>query len=149
MSELFSTFGVDWRLLIIQAVNFGLLLLILWRFLYIPLVKVLDERRGKIAESVAKAEAADRRLVEADIEGRALVASAGKEAEGLVAAGRSRAEDQATEILKNTQAKADALIADAAARAEEAKRQALLASEKEITRAAMLAAEKILKEKSA
>ncbi len=147
MGDLFSTFGVDWRLLLIQAVNFGLLLLILWRFLYIPLVKVLDERRGKIAESVAKAEAADRRLVEADMEGKALVATAGKEAEGLVAAGRSRAETQATEILKNTQAKADALLADATARAEEAKRQALAAGEKEIARAAMLAAEKILEKK--
>ena len=147
MSELFSTFGVDWRLLLIQAVNFGLLLLILWRFLYIPLVKVLDERRGKIAESVAKAEAADRRLAEADMEGKALVATAGKEAEGLVAAGRSRAESQAGEILKNTQAKADALLADAAARAEEARRQTLAAGEKEIARAAMLAAEKILEKK--
>lgn len=147
MSELFATFGVDWRLLLIQVVNFGLLLLILWRFLYIPLVKVLDERRGKIAESVMKAEAADRRLAEADTEGKALVAAAGKEAEGLVAAGRSRAEGQASEILKKTQAKADALIADAAARAEEVKRQALSAGEKEIARAAMLAAEKILEKK--
>ncbi len=149
MGELFAAFGINWKLLVIQTVNFGLLLLILWKYLYTPVVKILDERRGKITESVAKAEAADRRLAEADMEGKTLVATAGKEAEVLVAAGRSRAESQASEILKNTQAKADALIADAAARAEEAKRQALLASEKEITRAAMLAAEKILKGRSA
>lgn len=149
MGELFATFGIDWRLLVIQTINFALLLLILWRYLYRPLVKVLDERRGKIAESVQKAEAADRRLAEADMEGKSLVAAAGKEAEGLVAAGRSRAAGESAEILKKTEEKAHALLADASARAEEAKRQALAAGEKEIARAAMLAAEKILKEKSA
>jgi F-type H+-transporting ATPase subunit b len=148
MGELFSAFGLDWKLLVIQTVNFGVLLLILWRFLYRPLVKILDERRGLISESVKKAEAADRRLAEADLEGKTLLADAGKEAEVLVASGRSRAETEATEILKQTEAKAQALLADAVARAEEAKRQALAAGEKEIARAAMLAAEKIL-EKSA
>lgn len=149
MSELFATFGLDWRLLVIQTVNFALLLAILWRFLYTPLVKMLDERRGKIAESVQKAEAADRRLAEADAEGKAMLAEAGKEAEGLVASGRSRAANESADILKKTQEKADALLADATARAEEAKRQALAAGEKEIARAAMLAAEKILKDKHA
>ena len=39
------------------------------------------------------------------------------------------------------------LLADARAKGEEAKRQALKESEREIARAAMLAAEKILREK--
>lgn len=149
MGELFAAFGIDVKLLIVQTVNFGLLLLVLWKFLYTPVVKMLDQRRGLISESVKKAEAADRRLAEADLEGKTLVADAGKEAEVLVAAGRSRAESRSAEILKKTEEKAQALLADAAARAEEAKRQALAAGEKEIARAAMLAAEKILKEKSA
>lgn len=147
MGDLFATFGLDWRLLIVQTVNFTLLLLILWRFLYRPVVRILDERRDAIAESVRKAEAADRRLEEADAEGKGIVAAAGKEAETLVAAGRTRAEQQAAEVAKLAQERADRLVADATARAEEAKRQALAAGEKEIARAAMLAAEKILKEK--
>jgi F-type H+-transporting ATPase subunit b len=147
MGDLFAAFGLDWKLLLIQVVNFGVLLLILWKFLYTPVLRMIDERRGKIAESVQKAEAADRRLFEADEEGKSIVAGAGKEAEGLVAAGRSRASQEGAEILKKTQEKAEQLLADAAARAEEAKRQAMRAGEKEIARAAMLAAEKILKEK--
>jgi F-type H+-transporting ATPase subunit b len=149
MGELFTAFGINGKLLLIQVVNFGLLLLVLWRFLYTPVLKMIDERRGKIAESVQKAEAADRRLAEADIEGKTITATAAKDAEGLVAAGRSRAESQANEILKKTQDRADQLIKEATLRAQEEKRQALAAGEKEIARAAMLAAEKILKEKSA
>lgn len=149
MGDLFAAFGLDWKLLIIQVVNFSVLLLILWKFLYTPVLRMIDQRRGTIAEAVKKAEAADRRLAEADEEGKTIVADAGKEAEGLVAAGRSRATQEGVEILKRTQEKADQLLAEAHARAEEAKRQAMAAGEKEIARAAMLAAEKILREKHA
>lgn len=147
MSELFSAFGLDVRLLIIQALNFAILLAVLWKFLYKPVLKMIDDRREKVAEGVQKAEAADRRLSDADSDGKGIVAAAGKEAEGLVAAGRARADKEASEIAKQAQERADQLLADANARADEAKRQALLAGEKEIARAAMLAAEKILKEK--
>ena len=147
MSELFAAFGLDWKLLLIQALNFAILLMVLWKFLYKPVLKMIDERREKVAEGVQKAEAADRRLIDADVEGKGLVAAAGKEAESLVASARGRAEQQAQEIARLAQERADQLYADASARAEEAKRQALVAGEKEIARAAMLAAEKILKEK--
>jgi F-type H+-transporting ATPase subunit b len=147
MSDLFAAFGLDWKLLLIQVVNFGVLLLILWKFLYTPVLRMIDERRGTIAAAVKKAEAADRRLAEADEEGKTIVAGAGKEAESLVAAGRSRAAEEGAEILKRTQEKANQLLLDANARAEEEKRQAMMAGQKEIARAAMLAAEKILREK--
>jgi F-type H+-transporting ATPase subunit b len=147
MSELFAAFGLDVKLLLIQALNFAILLVVLWKFLYTPVLKMIDERREKVAEGVRKAEAADRKLADADTEGKSIVAGAGKEAEGLVASGRSKAAQEGAEILKRSQEKADELLADANARAEEAKRLALAAGQKEIARAAMLAAEKILKEK--
>lgn len=147
MSELFAAFGLDWKLLLIQALNFAILLAVLWKFLYKPVLKMIDERREKVAEGVQKAEAADRRLADADTEGKGIVAMAGKEAEGLVASARSRAEQQAAEIAQRAQERADQTYTESVARAEEAKRQALAAGEKEIARAAMLAAEKILREK--
>lgn len=149
MNELFAAFGLNWKLLLIQALNFGILLYLLWRFLYDPILKMIDERRTKIAEGVQKAEAADRRLAEADAKGKGIVASASKEAESVVASARSRADEQSSDILKRSQERANQILTDAQARAEEVRRQALAAGEKEIARAAMLAAEKILKEKSA
>jgi len=147
MSELFAAFGLNWKLLLIQALNFSILLLVLWRFLYIPVLKMIEERRERIADGIQKAEAADRKLMDADTEGKGIVASASKDAEGIVAGARSRAESQADEITEKAQERADQMIADASMRAEEARRQALAAGEKEIARAAMLAAEKILKQK--
>ncbi len=149
MSELFAAFGIDWKLLLIQAVNFGVLLVVLTYFLYKPILRIIDERREKVAEGVRTAEAAAQRLADAEKESRELVGSASREAEHLVASARSRADEKSNEIVRAAEHRAQAVLKDAEARADEAKRQALAESEKEIARAAMLAAERILREKSA
>jgi len=149
MSELFAAFGINWQLLLVQAINFGLLLVVLTYFLYKPVLKLIDDRRERIAEGVRTAEAAERRLAEAKTEGDKRIGEASREAETLVATARTRAEEKGADIVKAAEAQAASTLKDAQARAEEAQRQALRESEKEIARAAMLAAEKILKEKSA
>ncbi len=149
MSELFAAFGIDWKLLLIQAINFGVLLSVLTYFLYKPILRIIDERREKVAEGVRTAEKAARTLEEAKTESDALVGSAARDAEQLVASARLRADGVGSEIVKAAEARAQGVLEDAALRAEEAKRLALQESSKEIARAAMLAAEKILREKSA
>jgi F-type H+-transporting ATPase subunit b len=145
MSELLTVFGVNWKLLLAQGVNFVLLLALLSYFLYKPVLKMIDERREKIAESVKTAEAASRNLAEAQRKGDSIVGDASLEAEKLVKAARARAEEKRVEILQSAEAQAQNVLADAAARAEETRRNTLKESEKEIARAAMLAAEKILR----
>jgi len=149
MSALFETFGIDWHLLLIQAVNFGLLLVALSYFLYKPVLRIIDERREKVAEGVRLAESATRRLAEANEEGDKLVGEAAKKAEVLAASSRASAEQKGVGILKDAQTRAEAVLAEAQVRAEEVKRQTIASSEREIARAAMLAAEKLLREKSA
>jgi F-type H+-transporting ATPase subunit b len=129
-------------------VNFGGLLFLLWYFLYEPILKLLDERREKIAKGVKDAEEAAEKLASSHTEGKAIVGKAAKEAEGLLSEARVRADEKGAELVKAAQSRADAVLADANARAEEARRQALLSSEKEIAKAAMLAAEKILRSKT-
>ena len=145
MEPLLSVFGVNWKLLLAQGFNFALLLIVLTYFLYKPVLKIIDERREKIAQGVKTAEAAARKLEEAKKESDSIIGSASREAEGLVAVARTRANEQGVEIIRSAENRADSILADAKARAEEEKRQALFESEKEITRAALLAAERILK----
>jgi F-type H+-transporting ATPase subunit b len=148
MSELFAAFGLDWRLLLIQAFNFAILLGVLWKFAYTPILTMIDERRAKTAEGVKNAEEAARKLAAADGEGKTIVADAGREAEKLVAAARARADEKGGILMKEAEERAERIIADATARAEEERRLALQSSEREIAKAAMLAAEKILKQKT-
>ncbi len=58
--------GIDWKLLLSQAVNFLLLLVILRIFVYKPILDILKKRREKIEEGIAKAKEADIRLKEVD-----------------------------------------------------------------------------------
>ncbi|MBI2054262.1 MAG: hypothetical protein HYT36_02930 [Candidatus Staskawiczbacteria bacterium] len=66
MSEFFTQFGIDWKLLLSQFVNFALILIILRAFVYKPLLKMLNERREKIEQGLVKAEESDIRLKEVD-----------------------------------------------------------------------------------
>ena len=145
MSELLEVFGVNWKLLLVQAFNFGLLLFILWRVLYTPVLRIIDERRAKIAEGVKTAEEATRKLAESETKGKEITGTASREAEKIVALARERAEEKGNELVRGAETRAEAVLADAEARAEETKRQALKQSERDIAHAAMLAAEKILR----
>src|SRR5262245_27647418 len=100
MSELFSAFGINWKLLAIQWLNFAVLLMALTYFLYGPVMRLLDERQKKIAEGVKTAEDAARKLEEAKGESEKIVGTAAREAEGLVSAANKRAEEKQSEIVK-------------------------------------------------
>jgi F-type H+-transporting ATPase subunit b len=81
MSQLFSQLGIDWKLLLAQAVNFFLLLVILRMFVYKPLMAMLHKRRQKIEEGLQKAKEADERL--RDINHMAVEKIKHAEAEGV------------------------------------------------------------------
>lgn len=147
MGDLLTSFGVDWRLLLIQAVNFGVLLSALSYFLYRPVTNMLDERRRKIAQGVKDAEAAAQHLARAEEEATAVVASASQEAAMLVASAKVRGEEKAKEIVDTATARGARIEEDAQAKAVEAARRALEESNEEIARTAILAAERLLKKK--
>ena len=56
MSEILKSFGIEGKILIWQAINFGILFAILWKFMYKPIRKVMKEREEKVKESLEKAE---------------------------------------------------------------------------------------------
>ncbi|MEK7100555.1 MAG: ATP synthase F0 subunit B [Patescibacteria group bacterium] len=148
MDQLFSAFGIDGKLLIAQLINFGVLFVGLTYLLYKPVMKTLDERREKVAQGVLDAQAASEKLATADEEASIKVKGAETEAEGIVASARDLAGTEKARIVKEAEARAQALEADAAARAKETAAKALRESEQEIARLAVLAAEKVLREKA-
>lgn len=145
MEQLLEAFGIDGKLLLAQLVNFGVLFIALTWLLYKPVMKTLDERREKVAKGVLDAEAAEKKLAEADDEATSRVKAADTEAEGIVASAREAATSEKSRIVKEAEERAEALAKDAEARAEETAAKALRESEKEIARLAVLAAEKAMR----
>jgi F-type H+-transporting ATPase subunit b len=109
MNELFVKLGLDWKLLLAQAVNFLILLYLLSRFVYRPLLKVLADRRARVEEGFAKADEADRRLADTN---------------DMVKAKMKQAEEEAMTMLRSTEAKAKEL--EASLMAEAQKKQAAM-----------------------
>ena len=146
MSELFATFGVNWKLLLIQAVNFGLLLLILWKFLYTPLMKMLDTRRTTIEEGVRNAEKAEHTLTKIESERGSIVAAATREGEGIVERARKAGSEKERQITAEAEAKAVLHLKSAEREAQELKSKALAESKAEMAKLIVLGAERVIRE---
>lgn len=54
--------GIDFKLLVAQIVNFGLVVLILSKLVYKPIIKLLDDRKKTIEDTIEKSKAIEERL---------------------------------------------------------------------------------------
>ncbi len=146
MQQLFSAFGIDWRLLGAQAVNFGVVLVALWYFLYRPVLRTLEKRQKVIAQGVADAAEARELLAGVDQEANTRVKNADVKAESIISAARAAAGAEKAKLLKEAEDRAAAVGRDAEMRAAEAAARARRESERDIARLAILAAEKVMKQ---
>lgn len=145
MGDLVAAFGIDWKLMIAQAVNFVILVAVLGYFVYGPVMRMLAERAARVAQGLKDAEAAQKEREAVAAERSAIVAEAQHEAEKIVARGQDEGKHERNSIVKSAQDRAAQIVRDADLAAEEAKRKALKDSEADVARAAVLAAEKILR----
>ena len=82
--DFLKDFGVDPRLLAAQIVNFLILLFILKKLLFKPLLKVLEERKQKIAQSLKQAEEIESRLQKIEDDRSKTLEKATSEAQKIV-----------------------------------------------------------------
>jgi len=62
MQTFIEKFGIDWKLLLAQLINFAVVFFVLRAFAYKPILKLLDERKKKIEEGLTFAEKAKSEL---------------------------------------------------------------------------------------
>ena len=147
MEQVLHVFGIDWKLLLINAVNFGLLLAALTYFFYKPMMHLLNERRQKIAEGVESARKAKEELAQFEASRGAMLAKAGKEADTLVSQARAVGADKQREIVTSAEAAAARALKEAEAQAKDLKEKAVEESKHEVAKLIVLGMEKVLKQK--
>ena len=103
----FEAFGVDGWKLLFQVINFLLLLYLLNRFLFKPVLKLMDERESRIRKGLEDAEAAARERELAHAEREAALDEARKEAQAMIARATKIADDSRAEILAEAKAQAE------------------------------------------
>ena len=111
--DIFSTLGIDWRLLIIQIVAFLVLVFLLGRFVYPWLMKSVDERQANI-EAASKAAVEAQKAAETNKEVVAeLLAQARKEASEIVSTAKLESAEMVNASEKKAQKVAERIVADA------------------------------------
>ncbi len=105
MSELLEKLGVDWKLLLAQALNFFAVLLILRFTVYKPLIKVLEERRKRIEKGMKDAEEAGKHLAKVEEIGKSKLAEAEKQAIAVIVRGEQEAGVKEAQLLAQARLK--------------------------------------------
>ncbi len=145
MGEFFSAFEVNWVGLGFQVFNFLLLLYLLNRFMFKPLLARMDERNQKIEQGLEDAEAAarDRELARAERE--AAVSEARKEAAEMIARANKIAEDTRNEILTEARAEAEKVTSRAREEITAEKERAMAELRSQVADLALAAAGRLMR----
>lgn len=111
--EILDKFGFDPVMLAAQIVNFIIILYLLKRFLYKPILEVIKKRQENIEEGVRQTEEAQRRLEEAIEKETKILLKAKTQAQGLIDDAKKNSLDLAKQIEANARADTERLIEEA------------------------------------
>ena len=142
-----GTLGLNWKLFLAQLVNFGIVLFILWKWVFSPVTRALESRRQKIEDSVKKAEEIEKRMKESESERDNILKAARSEAEKINQRAVDAADSAKKEIVENARKESERILQDAE-KAIEAERETVLKEvRQEIAHLIILSTEKIIKQK--
>lgn len=137
-------FGVDWHLLVAQAINFAIVAFLIWRFAFKGILSSVKEREEQIADSVRNAEKIKLQLEETERKQEETLKDASVEAQKAV----SQAREQAKTHLENQRAEAEKQAEEIIIKAREAmkleKQRVLEEAREEIASLVVMTSSKVL-----
>jgi F-type H+-transporting ATPase subunit b len=138
--------GINLGLFILQVLNFGIVLILLYKWAYTPILNMLAKRRAAIAQGLEDARIAAEARANAEAEARQIIAKAQAEAAEKVREATQRAEAVALEV--KAEAEGDAVkIREEALTDAAAERERLLGDLRgQVAALAMAAAQKLIGE---
>lgn len=138
--------GINLGFLIFQVLNFLVLIVLLYAFAYRPILKMLDDRRKKIAQGLEDARVAAEARANAEKEAREVMAKAQTEANQKIREATDRAEAAAREVMARADADAAKARESAIAEAEMERDRTLADVRGQIAALAMAAAQRLIGE---
>jgi F-type H+-transporting ATPase subunit b len=145
--EILEQIGIDGKLLLAQAVNFLILLFLLHRFAYKPMLSFLEKRSDRIEKGLRDAEEAQKKLTQAAENEEKVIAEAREEAKQIIVEARESAEKRGKELVAEFEQKANRVMAEAEERATEEREKLMREAKGEIAELVVATTEKVLREK--
>lgn len=110
MLDLFSSLGIEWRILIAQIINFAILVVVLKIFLFKPIIKVLNERKRKIDEYQIKFRQIDESFLKSQEDRKNIIIQAKEESSRILKQAEISANQIKDEIIKSAKLEALKII---------------------------------------
>ncbi len=142
----FASLGINLPLLLAFVINFIILLLLLGKFLYKPVLKTLDERAQKVRESMEWAEATRRDYEQAKEEVQRQIEKGRQEAQAIIAQALQRGEGVKDEAKKEAAEQAKAIVEKARVELEMERDNMVADLRREFVSLLILASEKVIRQ---
>ncbi len=139
-----GTFGLRGDIFVAQLVNFLIVLLVLWKFAYKPVMRMLEEREAKIAKSVADADAISVRVADLERERDEVIVTARKDAQAIMAEAVAQSEARKNEMVDAAKREVERVIAKSKQQLVVERETMLREVRKDIVDIAMKAAARII-----
>jgi F-type H+-transporting ATPase subunit b len=148
MDSLLSTFNIDVKLLIAQAINFAIVFFVLYFFALKPLMKIMAERTKKIEKSVVDAQAAEARLKQTEDDYHKEISRARAEANAIIAKAQEQAEVKRQAMLDKAKEEIGGIINEEKAKMQREKAKTLKEIRSEVADLVIATTEKVLEKKA-
>ncbi len=139
--------GIDWKILLLQVVNFLVLLWLLKRFVYKPFLAMLQKRQKRIEEGVKKSEEAEKSLAKIRALAQEVEAANERKAREVVVAAEHKVQEKTRQMMAAAEEERKKAAEAARLAIERERVQARESQQKESVDMAFAVAEKFLKEK--
>lgn len=144
IGQILASLGFEFGKFAWQIANFLVLLFILKKLAYKPILNMLDERKKAIEDAINNAETAKNEAEKMRKEYELRLAAAKQESQEIVAKATKLGEDIKKEIVANAQSEATKAIQRAQEEITREKEQAIVALRDEVAVLAVMAAGKVL-----
>ncbi|MDP2676769.1 MAG: F0F1 ATP synthase subunit B [bacterium] len=121
MNEFIHNFGIDWKLLLAQAINFTILLFLLKKFAFGPLMKMLKTRREEIEKGITLTRDAEITMKRVNEDREEVLLGARGEALGIIQKAEEDASEKRVGIVQGAEHQAEKMLDEAKRRLEEEK----------------------------
>lgn len=140
-------FGLNWKLFLAQLVNFAIILFILWRFVFNPVIKGMQDRTKKIEDSLNDSDRIEKEKTEFETWKQAEMSKARSEAGVIIGQAKETAEVTKQNILEQAKQEQNALVERTKQQLETEKQKIVSEAKAEIASMVVASTEKILKTK--
>jgi len=139
-----ETFGIDWPMLIAQAINFLIVAFVIWKFAFKNILSTIREREKQIADSLSNADKIKLELEETEKQQQETLQEASLEAKKTISIAQEQAKAFIEEQKEDARKQAEEIISKAKLAMEQERERVLREAREEIASLVVLTTSKVL-----